>query len=181
MKKIFILLFIFILVGCQSITTGKLDTSKLLEVEMNDLTDEEKKRVPLTYEAPSLEVGLEALPFKMKLPEKLPFDAMPFQPPVIDDMKHDGKYLMVNVHAFPKNKEEKIIFMVQVDYPVTDSKVPSAEEIKLDNNVAGLYGGNTLGFQLEDVLYNIVYVNKNIPIEQHKKELIEVANQMIKQ
>ena len=180
MKKILMMLFLVNLVGCQSISIGKLDTSKLIEVEMKDLSDEQKKGIPLTYEAQSLGEGLEALPFKITLPEKLPFDAMPFQPPVIDDMKHDGKYLMVHFRAFPKNKEN-LIFMVQVDYPVTNSNVPNAEEIILDKNVTGYYAGNTLGFQLENVFYNIVYVNKNISIEQHKKEMIEVANQMIEQ
>lgn len=180
MKKLLLPLILVLLVGCQSLSTGKLNTSKLIEVEMNDVSDEQKKKIPITYEAPSVEVGLKALPFKMILPEKLPFDAMPFQPPVIDDMKHDGKYLMVNFRTFPKNKED-IIFIMQVDYPVTDTNVPNAEEINLDNKVNGHYIGNTLGFQLENVFYNIVYVNKSIPREQHKKELIEIANQLIKQ
>ena len=180
MKKILIPLFILLLVGCQSISTGKLDTSKLTEVEMNDVSDEKKKRIPLTYEAPSVEEGLKALPFQMILPEKLPFDATPFLPPVINDLNHDGKFLNAYFRTSSKNKEE-IRFIVQADYPVTDTNIPNSEEITLDNKVIGSYMNNSLGFQLENVFYNITYVNDGISREEHKNELIEVANQMIKQ
>jgi hypothetical protein len=172
-------LILLLLVGCQSITSGTLDTSKLNKVEMGDMTEEQKKVLPTTYEAPSVEVGLDALPFEMNLPDKLPFDAQPFQPPVIMDMTHEGKKLMVEFRTFSKKKEENIIFMITASYPVDDSQVPNAEEIDLKNGVIGQYLGNTISFKLEEVVYDVVYVNKNIPIEQHKEEVIRLANEMI--
>jgi hypothetical protein len=172
-------LILLLLVGCQSNTSGTLDTSKLNKVEMADLTEEQKKILPITYEAPSLKVGLNALPFEMNLPEKLPFEAKPFQPPVINDMTHDGKKLMVEFRTFSKKKEENIILMIKASYPVGDSQVPNAEEVELKNNVVGKYLGNAVSFQLEDVAYDVVYVNKNISVEQHKEEVIQLANEMI--
>jgi hypothetical protein len=172
-------LILLLLVGCQSNTSGTLDTSKLNKVEMGDMTEEQKKVLPITYEAPSVDVGLDALPFEMNLPEKLPFDAKPFQPPVIMDMTHEGKKLMVEFRTFSVKKEENIILMVKASYPVEDSQVPNAEEVELKIGVVGHYLGNTVSFQLEDVVYDVVYVNKNIPIDQHKEEVIQLANEMI--
>lgn len=181
MKKIIAVsaLIFLALVGCQSNTSGTLDTSKLNKVEMADMTEEQKKILPITYAAPSVKVGLNALPFEMNLPEKLPFDAKPFQPPVINDMTHDGKKLMVEFKTFSEKKEENIILLVKASYPVDDSQVPNAEEVELKNGVVGKYLGNTVSFQMEDVVYDVVYVNKNIPIEQHKEEIILLANEMI--
>lgn len=181
MKKILSIsaLSLLLLVGCQDTKNGTLDTSNLKKVEMKDLTDDQKEKVPITYEASSVEDGLEALPFEMTLPEELPFDAKPFQPPVIDDMTHDGKKLMVEFKTFSENKDENIILMIKANYPVSDSQVPNAEEVKLKNDVVGKYLGNALSFQLDDVTYDVVYVNKSIPVEQLRKEIIQMANQMI--
>jgi hypothetical protein len=135
--------------------------------------------LPITYEAPSVEVGLDALPFEINLPKKLPFDAQPFQPPVIMDMTHECKKLMVEIRTFSVKKEENIILMVKASYPVDDSQVPNGEEVEFKNGVVGQYLGNTVSFRLEEVVYDVVYVNKNIPIEQHKEEVIQLANEMI--
>jgi hypothetical protein len=171
-------LVVLLLAGCQ-VGNTKLDTTKLKKVEMKDVTEDQKKYMPFTYEAPSVKVGLAALPFEMKLPKKLPFDAAPFQPPIINDMNRDGKILDVDFRAFSKNKEENIILMVQASYPVRDSQIPTAEKIKLKNDVVGEYLANSVSFMLDDVSYNVAYVNKNIPVEQHKEEIIQIANQMI--
>lgn len=181
MKKFlfFSVLLLLVLAGCQNSKNGELDTSKLTKVDMEDVTEEQKKKIPITYEAPSVEVGLEALPFEMKLPEKLPFDALPFQPPIINDFTHDGKHLMVEFRTFSKNKEEKIILMITADYPSEKREEPNFEEVTLDNGVIGEYRNNTLVFQLDDVSYSVAYVNKNIPVEQHQKEIVEMANQML--
>lgn len=181
MKKfmLFLILLLLVLAGCQNIKNGKLDTSKLKKVEMEDVTEEQKERMPATYEAPSVEVGIEALPFEMKLPREIPFDAHPFQPPIIDDMKHDGKLLMVNFKTFSKNKEEQIILMIMADYPVVDYDMPNSEDITLDNGLIGKYQKNSLMFNIDNVSYTVTYVNPNIPLEQHQKEIVEMANQML--
>jgi hypothetical protein len=171
-------LVFFLLVGCQ-VGNNELDTTKLKKVEMKDVTEEQKKNMPFTYEAPSVKVGLAALPFEMKLPKKLPFEANPFQPPIINDMNRDGKILNVDFRAFSKNKKENIILMVKASYPVRDSQIPNAEKVKLKNDVVGEYLANGVSFLLDDVSYDVVYVNKNIPVDQHKEEVMQIANQMI--
>jgi hypothetical protein len=171
-------LVIFLLAGCQ-VGNNELDTTKLKKVDMKDVTEEQKKNMPFTYEAPSVKVGLAALPFEMKLPKKLPFEAAPFQPPIINDMNRDGKILNVDFRAFSKNKEENIILMVRAGYPVGDSQTPNAEKVKLKNKVVGEYSTNGVSFLIDDVSYDVVYVNKNIPIEQHKEDVIQITNQMI--
>jgi hypothetical protein len=174
------ILALLVLVGCQGTSNNDvLDTSKLKKVEMQDVSKKQQKNMPITYEATTLKDGLDALPFEMTLPKELPFDAKSFQPPVINDMAHDGKKLMVEVRTFSKNKDENIVLMVKASYPVSDSQMPNAEEVKLKNDVVGKYLGNTVSFQLNDTSYDVVYVNKNIPLEQHKEEIIKMANQMI--
>lgn len=81
--------------------------------------------------------------------------------------------------TFSENKDENIVLMVNASYPVFDSQMPNAEEVKLKNNVVGKYLGNTVSFQLDYTNYDVVYINKNIPVEHHKEEIIKMANQMI--
>lgn len=172
-------LILLLLAGCQGAESGTLDTSKLKEIEMSDVTEEQKKNMPITYEAASLEDGLAALPFDITLPAELPFNAMPFQPPVINDLTHDGKKLMAEFRTFSENKDENIILMIKANYPVSDSQMPNSEEVELKSSVDGEYLGNALSFRRDDVNYDVVYVNKNISVEQHKEEIMQIANQII--
>ncbi|MFT8322997.1 MAG: hypothetical protein ABF649_19195 [Bacillus sp. (in: firmicutes)] len=180
MKKIAAAAIILLLLvaGCQDANKNELDTSKLKKVEMKDVTDKQKENMPITYEAASVKEGMEALPFEMKLPEELSFDAT-FQPPIIEDLNHDGKVLMATFRALPKKQDDTNILIVKADYPVTKSKEPNFEEIKLNNGVNGKYYNNNLVFQLKDVSYTIIYINKSVPTEEHKKEIINIANQMV--
>ncbi|WP_057762222.1 hypothetical protein [Cytobacillus praedii] len=182
MKKIITIaaLVLFLLVGCQNNQSGTLDTSKLTLIEMNDLTDTQKEKLPITYQAPSVKEGLSALPFKMTLPEILPFDAHPFQPPTINDMSHDGKQLMAEFKTASKNNTGKSIFlMITAINSEVESDRSSSEELKLSSDVIGFYTNNSLSFHLDGVSYTITYMNGDIPKEQHKNEIIDVANQMI--
>lgn len=126
MKKILIsILFLFSLVGCQNNDNGTLDTSKLTEVKMSDVTDEQKEKMPITYQAPSVKEGLAALPFEMKLPGDLPFDAQSFKPPIIDDMSRDGRNLMVEFKTSSKeNAVKPIILMITAANSEKDWIVP---------------------------------------------------------
>ncbi|MGN7402289.1 hypothetical protein ACTHO0_20750 [Cytobacillus praedii] len=182
MKKIITIaaLVLFLLVGCQNNQSGTLDTSKLTLIEMNDLTDAQKEKLPITYQAPSVKEGLSALPFKMTLPEILPFDAHPFQPPTINDMSHDGKQLMVEFKTFSKSNSEKpIILMITAINSDVESDPSSSEEVKLSSGVISFYTNKSLTFNLDGISYTITYMNDDIPKVQHKNEIIDVANQMI--
>lgn len=78
MKKITVVALIFglLLTGCQQKTNGTLDTTNLVKTEPEgNVTEEQLKSIPINYQAPSVQEGLEALPFKIKLPSEFPFEA----------------------------------------------------------------------------------------------------------
>ncbi|MED3575545.1 hypothetical protein [Cytobacillus praedii] len=181
MKKIITLatIFLFFLVGCQK-ESRTLDTSKLTLIEMDDLTEAQKEKLPIIYQAPSVNEGLSALPFEMTLPETLPFDAQPFQSPTINDMSHDGKQLMVEFKIFSKSSSGKrISLMITAINSDVESDPSSSEEVKLSSDVIAFYTNKSLSFHLDGVFYTVTYMNDDIPKEQHKSEIIDVANQMI--
>jgi hypothetical protein len=53
------------------------------------------------------------------------------------------------------------------------------KDIKLSVGVVGNYNGNTVTFVKNGIYYDISYDNKNISSEQHKKDIIKIANQML--
>lgn len=184
MKKIITIaaLVLFFLVGCQKNQSGSLDTSKLKEIEMNDVTDAQMEKMPVTYQAPSVKEGLSALPFEMKLPEHLPFNTQAFQPPTITDMSHDGKQLMVDFRTASKsNSGDANILMITAINSEVESNRSSSEEVKLSSGVAAFYTNKSLSFFLDGVSYTITYMNDEITREQHKNEIISIANQINEQ
>lgn len=184
MKKIITVsaLFFFLLAGCQNTENGMLDTSKLTKIEMTDVSDAQKEKMPITYQAPSVKDGLSALPFEMKLPENLPFDAQPFQPPAITDMSHDGKQLMAEFKTSSKsNAGKSIILMITAINSEGEFDRSTSEEVKLNRGITAYYTNKTLSFNLDKVSYTITYMNGEISKDQHKSEIIDVANQMVEQ
>lgn len=175
MKKIIytaLILGLF-LTGCQEKASGTLDTTHLV------LTESELESVPLVYEAPSLEEGLDALPFKVKLPENLPFDAMPLKIMSIEDFKHDGKELRVDFMSVSKKEEDKIALTISVHNFKVEYGEPAGDEVKLANGIIGSHIGNSLIFEKDGIYYSIAYNNENISDEEHQKQMIEIANQML--
>ncbi|WP_174727324.1 hypothetical protein [Mesobacillus harenae] len=183
MNKILTVIFAFILsllVGCQNAGSGSLDTTRLTKVEMPDVTDEQREKIPITYEAPSVEDGLSALPFEMKLPEKLPFEAKPFLPPTINDMSHNGENLMVEFKTSSKDNSVKpIILMITAINSEAEMDYSNSEELKLKHKVTAYYTNKSLFFYEKGITYTITYINEGLSKEQHKKDLINLANQMI--
>ncbi|WP_102272112.1 hypothetical protein [Cytobacillus massiliigabonensis] len=149
---------------------------------MNDVTETQKERMPITYQAPSVKEGLSALPFKMALPDILPFNAQPFQPPTIQDMSRDGKQLMAEFKTASKsNAGKSIILMITAINRDADSDRSNSEEVKLSRDVIAFYTNKTLSFHLDGISYTVTYMNDDIPKEQHKNEIIDMAKQMIDQ
>jgi hypothetical protein len=173
-------LILLLLVGCQESKNGTLDTSKLIEIEMNNVTEEQKKNIPITYEAATLKDGLDALPFEINLPEKLPNNLNPFQPPVITDMTHEGKNLMVEFKTFKKTTGKPLGVMISVDNGENANDTTNSEEVKLNKDISAYYLNKTLSFNQDGIFYVILYMNDEISKEKHKEELIDIATQMIK-
>jgi hypothetical protein len=148
---------------------------------MTDVDEEQAEKIPVTYIAPTVEEGLDALPFDMELPKKLPFEGEGFQPPSIMDMEHDGKHIRAEFSAFPDHdQDKKNILMIMADYPVESFEQPGAEPAELKGRVKGMYGGKGISFLQNKVHYSITYRNEELSEEQRKKVLAEMANEMLK-
>lgn len=180
MKKLsFIpIILVLLLFGCQQKQNGTLDTSKLEKVEQTgDATEEQLKSIPILYNVPSLKVGLDALPFELKPPKDLPFDAMPLKM-TIEDFKHDGKELRVDFMSISKNKDDDIIFMISVHNFKVEYAESLGEEIQITEGVSGYYNG-ALSFEKDGIYYNIGYYNPSISEEQIKEDTFDIALQML--
>ncbi|MBO9129517.1 hypothetical protein [Bacillus sp. 165] len=173
-----VICFVVILSGCQSNASTVLNTSKLEKVNAEgNATEEQLKHLPISYKAPSLEEGLDALPFEIELPKKLPSELGTFLPPSIDDFEHDGKKIRVSFLAFSKNPQDEILLMVtahnfEVEFEGIDEKV------EIQDGVTGYYSGNTLDFVKDEIYYSISY-NKHMDKEEHRTILIGLAKQML--
>jgi hypothetical protein len=167
------LILLLFFTGCQEKTSGTLDPTHLVK------TESELDSVPIVYEAPSLEKGLESLPFKIKLPEKLPFDAMPLKMMSIEDFKHDGKELRVEFMSVSKNAADKILLDISIHNFKVEYAEPAGDDVKLTDGVLGNYIGNSLIFEKDGIYYSISYNNENLSEEELKKQIIEMANQML--
>jgi hypothetical protein len=55
----------------------------------------------------------------------------------------------------------------------------SREDVQLSDDVVGKYNGITLVFERDSNYYEVSYKNKNISSEQHKKDIIKIANHML--
>jgi hypothetical protein len=163
------------LVGCQG---NNLDTSNLKKVEMQDVSKNQRDMMPITYKAMTLKDGIDALPFEMKLPEKLPFDARPFQPPVINDMTHDGKKLMVEFKTSSK-LEQQVFLLISVWNTEVTNDTSNTKRVKLKDDVKGFWSNKSLCFKKNGISYTITYMNDKISDEQRKKDLMDIAIQMI--
>ncbi|MBP2242307.1 hypothetical protein J2Z40_002881 [Cytobacillus eiseniae] len=178
-KLLLSLLILLLLVGCQENKSGKLDTSKL---NIIDTAYNEQGEVSFAvYEATSIKNSLKALPFKMKLPLRLPFESTEFQPARIIDMNNDGKTLVTTFDIHSKNQEELIILKIEAYFPSDITREPENahyHEVELKNGIVGRKYATSIFFQVNDANFNIFYLNTQISSEQSDKELIEMANQM---
>jgi hypothetical protein len=55
----------------------------------------------------------------------------------------------------------------------------NTKRVKLKDDVEGFWSNKSLFFEKSGISYTITYMNDNISDEQRKKDLIEMANQMI--
>jgi hypothetical protein len=162
-------------VGCENPKDGYLDTSKLVKVEEGS----KEQGIPISYKAQSLKDGLKAIPFNMKLPKNLPFDAESFQKPMIYDYSYDGKIVSAEFSTTSKNKEDQIVLRITGFNHEFLEISQEAEKINLQNEVTGYYYENGLNLESKGISYSIVYMNDTISKEQHKKEIVDMANQIV--
>ncbi|MEH6940173.1 hypothetical protein V7056_20360 [Bacillus sp. JJ664] len=152
MKKLLILVLVLLLIplGCEKREKNTLDTSNLKKNDQNlsRLTKEQRKMIPITYESSSLEEGLRALPFTIKIPNKLPFKVEPIESLSIDDVGHNGKKLSVHYFLSHINKSKFFVMDVTIynynpefepDYDLEEKN----EIVQLKDGASGTYTGDS--------------------------------------
>ncbi|TGA96613.1 hypothetical protein E4665_15055 [Sporolactobacillus shoreae] len=181
-KIIFLLLIImFAFTGCQSSAAQptKLDTSQLEKeksVGLDVLTKSQRDGIPLNYTARSAETALRALPFKMTVPQKLPFSSKGFTNISIEDFKHNGKEIDVKFTAFSKDLRDSLT--VSANNHNAEYVGPN-QPVQLNNRVKGLYGAQGIVFRKAGVNYSIALQDPGLNPSKMKTELTDLANQMI--
>ncbi|MBB6452507.1 hypothetical protein HNQ94_000952 [Salirhabdus euzebyi] len=186
-KKIIILLLIpSFLVACKNDT---LDTSKLV-VEEQKLTGDapEGFEFPyISYIAPSLEAALEAIPFEVTLPNKLPFDAKPFKPMILRDWSKDGKQIEIELWTVSDSEEEignntgtgKGFIINARNFEMNGPVQQGKEAVTITKNIKGMYDNSSvpsLSFEVDGIYYLISFSMGKM--ENSKKELLKIAKQM---
>jgi len=178
MQKILILVLVllFIPLGCEKREKNTLDTSNLKKNDQNlsKLTKEQRKMIPIPYESSSLEEGLRALPFTIKIPNKLPFKVEPIKSLSIDDVGHNGKKLSVHYYlSHIKNPKFFVMYVTIKNYnpefePDYDSEETN-EIVQLKDGVSGTYTGDSSSL---GVSYN-VDKTKKADADDFEKNLIQ--------
>lgn len=183
MKKvlIFIAISLFI-VGCSSDQTQgeNSDRNKNPTLNISLLSEEEVDgdfdAHHISYKAPSLEVALEALPFKVNLPKDLPFEAEAFKPMKIWDWSKDGKEIEAEFWTVSNSGEEGIIINVwNFDKEAVYQK--GKEEINITDDIIGHYVDSSLAFEVDGVNYLVSFPMEDF--ENSREELIKIAKQII--
>jgi len=165
-KKLVIASSLIFLVGC----SNGLDTSKLKEAQIS------KDGFIKFYDAPSIEVAIDALPYSVNLPERLPFKTKGFNALGITDIGGEGQNPEADFLATDEDENSLMLSTTsaEMDYPVT---LP--EEITLDNGYQAYYTApNNLDVVVKDVTYSYTLNMNDLGEEQVKEELLELAEQL---
>ncbi|TYO68600.1 hypothetical protein [Rossellomorea marisflavi] len=158
-----------------SSTDSTLDTSHLKVVEQ----EERLPGIHEEYAAPSLEVALQAIPFKLILPQDLTFDHNPFQVESIQDLEGDGKTVRITLQASAKNTDGLQAFTVQAANQ--HMELHEGEEVAIAEDVVGSFGGTQLVFESKGVFYLLDYLSDQpLSTEEAKEILVKSAKQMLK-
>lgn len=158
-----------------SSTDSTLDTSHLKVVEQ----EERLPGIHEEYAAPSLEVALQAIPFKLILPQDLTFDHNPFQVESIQDLEGDGKTVRITFQASAKNTDGLQAFTVQAANQ--HMELHEGEEVAIAEDVVGSFGGTQLVFESKGVFYLLDYLSDQpLSTKEAKEILVKSAKQMLK-
>lgn len=183
MKKmlfIFAILLLF-LFGCQDDKDKTFDPTELNIIRTT--WDENGNVTSINYVAPSVKDGIKALPYKIKLPKKIPFETDGFKPAFIDDIENNGKKILVTHSAYSKEifqGNPTVLKIRAYNFDISPPKPKYYDEVELKNGIIGKYHPGDLYFQIGDVEYHIFMMLKGgLEVEQDQKGLIDIANQMV--
>lgn len=184
MKNAFLFLLCLLLlpglIACQaSSIPNKLDTSLLIKEKvtgMEGLPKSDKSSIPIEYSAMSANKALKALPFKMVLPNSLPFKGKGFNNIDIKDFKHNGRKILASFIAFSTSGEDSVIVLTSN----MGSTFPSANRtVQLKHKIRGKEGGDYITFRYHKINYSVTYRPKQYNQLKVRKALVNIANQII--
>ncbi|HSO56821.1 MAG TPA: hypothetical protein VLQ66_01180 [Paenisporosarcina sp.] len=168
MKKYIVISGLLLLVGC----SNGLDTSQLSESQQGE------EGFIKFYNAPSVEVALDALPYEVNLPERLPFETAGFKSLGITDFGGKGQNPEAQFIAL-NEKENNLILSTttaQLEYPHSNP-----EEITLDNGYEAFYtASDGLDVIVKDITYSYKLIMPELEEQQVKEELLKLAEQLSK-
>ncbi|MCA1054188.1 hypothetical protein LCM10_04250 [Rossellomorea aquimaris] len=173
----------------------KLDTSLLKESEIHgleEMSEEQKKefltRQPKSYYAESVDDALNALPFKLNLPEKLPFDSE-FVVEGVNDWHFpsntDGKDISATFRAANGNH---FILVEAVDFEQEfiesgNQSESSLEKVELKKGVQGdlevKNDGGRIQFKDKRGINLKIYLHDPEKSYDAREVLVDLANQMV--
>ncbi|QFF97760.1 hypothetical protein PB01_02440 [Psychrobacillus glaciei] len=166
MKNFFLISSLILLVGC----SDKLDTSQLTNKQDN------KNSSIKFYAAPSAKVAIEALPYEVTLPSKLPFDSDEFNSLGITDIGGQGLNADAQFMASDKKNNQLLLSTSTgtVEYP---KKNP--EEITLKSGYKAYYTEpESLDVIVDNVTYSFTLIMPEQDDEYLKQALIKLAEQL---
>ncbi|MDF2946430.1 MAG: hypothetical protein K0S51_1109 [Bacillales bacterium] len=169
----------FILIsGCTE--HRKFDTSKLEVVDAtntSEIDENIKKEQPIDYEAPSLKIAIESLPYDLKLPEKLPFETEGFRVNSLQDLNKEGKKgNIIRIHLMAVSKDKSNPKIVDILVQNQKIEVNGANEVELKNNLHGYIAGTTIFVYKDGISYLIGIMGHDA--KKIEKALIDLANQI---
>ncbi len=169
----------------------KLDISLLEEDKshgLEDMSEEQREKFesiqPKTYHADTVEDALKSLPFKLTLPETIPFEAK-FTVEGINDWHFesntDGKDISVDFRAI--DNSGSFILIQAVDFEQEFFGDNNQEEVELKKDLTGklemVEDGGEIRFENNEEVYINIYFHDAENRYITRKILIDLANQMI--
>lgn len=166
MKKYLIASCFLLLTAC----SNELDTSQLTESKMSE------EGFIKFYNAPSLEVAIDALPYEVNLPEELPFKTEGFKSLGITDIGGKGQNPDAQFMATGDQENNLLLSTTKgtIDYADT-----TPEEITLNNGYQAKYTlPNHLDVIVKDVTYSYTLNMSGLEENELKDELLKLAEQL---
>lgn len=152
--------------GC----SNGLDTSQLIESQQGEVG------AIMFYSAPSVVVAIDALPYEVNLPERLPFQTDGFKSLGITDYGGKGQNPEGQFMAIDEKENSLILSNTTAhrDYPDSDP-----EEITLNNGYQAFYTApNGLDVIVKDITYSYTLIMAELEEKQIKEELLNLAEQL---
>ncbi|WP_066172314.1 hypothetical protein [Bacillus marinisedimentorum] len=163
------------LAACGTSQANELDTSGL----QKDFTSSNTVK----YEAPSLEAALDAVPFKITLPEKLPFESEGFKPKKLKKRKGDTDSVILELVAESSKDREAVLrlYAGNGDYLVHQNEL-GGEPLKLKDGTPAFYlyvqPYHVVKFEKNGIEYSVNYSHTEKSTDLQKQDLLNIANQL---